>query len=283
MQLLSTLVAVGSLVSVASAHATVYGLWVNGAFQGDGRNSYIRSPPNNNPVKDISGTQINCNVNNRNVGSSVSAKAGDSITFEWHHNSRGDDIIAASHKGPIVVYIAASSSNGNGAVWSKLCQDGLSGGQWAVDKLISNGGKHSCTLPSALAPGDYLLRAEIIAHHESETSYSTDSARGTQFYPSCSQVKVTSGGSAVPNQNFNFVGGYKYSDPGILFNLYSNPTSYSIPGPSIWQPSSGGTTNPGGSGTVAKYGQCGGIGYTGATQCASSTCVKVNDYYSQCQ
>ncbi|KAA8893117.1 endo-1,4-B-xylanase A [Sphaerosporella brunnea] len=35
---------------------------------------------------------------------------------------------------------------------------------------------------------------------------------------------------------------------------------------------------------VAVWGQCGGIGYSGSTSCASgTTCVKVNDYYSQCQ
>jgi hypothetical protein len=34
---------------------------------------------------------------------------------------------------------------------------------------------------------------------------------------------------------------------------------------------------------VPKYGQCGGNGWTGATQCASgSTCQKLNDWYSQC-
>lgn len=37
-----------------------------------------------------------------------------------------------------IVYIAARSSNGNGAVWTKLAQDGLNGGSWAVDKLIAN-------------------------------------------------------------------------------------------------------------------------------------------------
>ncbi|GLB40406.1 putative cellulase (glycosyl hydrolase family 5) [Lyophyllum shimeji] len=35
---------------------------------------------------------------------------------------------------------------------------------------------------------------------------------------------------------------------------------------------------------VAVWGQCGGIGYTGSTTCdAGSTCIKVNDYYFQCQ
>ncbi|KAH7340687.1 acetyl xylan esterase [Rhizoctonia solani] len=35
---------------------------------------------------------------------------------------------------------------------------------------------------------------------------------------------------------------------------------------------------------VAVWGQCGGIGHTGSTVCdAGTTCVKLNDYYSQCQ
>ncbi|KAI4603460.1 hypothetical protein KJ359_003270 [Pestalotiopsis sp. 9143b] len=36
------------------------------------------------------------------------------------------------------------------------------------------------------------------------------------------------------------------------------------------------------SGSVALYGQCGGINYTGSTECASGTCTVMNDYYSQC-
>ncbi len=34
---------------------------------------------------------------------------------------------------------------------------------------------------------------------------------------------------------------------------------------------------------MAKYGQCGGIGYTGATDCCTpTTCQSSSDYYSQC-
>ncbi|KAJ4292640.1 hypothetical protein N0V90_009303 [Kalmusia sp. IMI 367209] len=37
------------------------------------------------------------------------------------------------------------------------------------------------------------------------------------------------------------------------------------------------------SGSVAVYGQCGGSGFTGATECASgASCVVMNDWYSQC-
>lgn len=43
------------------------------------------------------------------------------------------------------------------------------------------------------------------------------------------------------------------------------------------------TTSGGGSGTVQKWGQCGGQNYSGPTQCvAGSSCVVVNPWYSQC-
>ena len=36
-------------------------------------------------------------------------------------------------------------------------------------------------------------------------------------------------------------------------------------------------------GQAAEWGQCGGIGWTGATTCVSgSVCTVINDYYSQC-
>jgi cellulase len=292
---ISTGFVLAAMAATASAHATVWGVWVNGAFQGDGRNTYIRSPPNNNPVTSVTSSDINCNANNRQVASQVSLRAGDSYTVEWYHNNRGDDIIDLSHKGPHTFYIARASSNGSGGVWTKICEQGLSGGRWAVENIVSNGGKISCTIPSWVAAGDYLIRAEILALHEGTR------VGGAQFYPSCAQVKVTSGGSTAPGQNFNFQTGYSANHPGILFNLYNGATSYQIPGPSVWSPGSGGGSNPppqstyvppptqttpppsgGGSGSVAKYGQCGGIGYSGPTGCQSSTCTVINPYYSQC-
>jgi cellulase len=50
------------------------------------------------------------------------------------------------------------------------------------------------------------------------------------------------------------------------------------------QPTSSAPSGGGGSCSVAKYGQCGGTGYTGCTTCASgSTCSAVSPpYYSQC-
>jgi cellulase len=96
-----------------------------------------------------------------------------------------------------MAYIAPTSSNGAGDVWVKLAEDGYSGSTWAVDTLIANKGKYDFTIPSVLAPGDYLLRGEIIALHEADVAYNVNSARGAQFYMECVQVTVTGSGSTV--------------------------------------------------------------------------------------
>ncbi|VUC33937.1 unnamed protein product [Clonostachys rosea] len=225
-----------AMASVVSAHTHLWSVWINGEDQGDGRSKYIRSPPNNDPVKDLTSPNLVCNVNGGTaVSDFVSAAAGDEITFEWYHDNRADDIIAESHKGPIITYVAEyTDGNGASGIWTKIAEEGYEGGKWAVENLISNKGKKVVTIPSSLKAGKYLFRQEIIAHHESDTAYNVNSARGAQFYPTCVQVEITSGGSATPSENFDFNTGYTYADPGIVFNLYGSFTSYSIPGPDVW-------------------------------------------------
>ncbi|KAK3367876.1 glycosyl hydrolase family 61-domain-containing protein [Podospora didyma] len=232
-----------ALISSVSGHATMFSVHVDGVDQGDGRKVYIRSPPNNNPVKDLTSPDLVCNVNGATaVSSFVKAAAGSTLTFEWFHDNRNDDIIASSHKGPIITYIAPfTAGNGAQSIWTKIAEDGFDSTTklWAVDKLISNGGKNKFVLPASIAAGKYIIRQEIIALHESDTAFNVNSARGAQFYPSCVQVEVTGSGTVVPNQGFNFNTGYTYSDPGILFNLYGAFTSYTIPGPKVFSGSGG--------------------------------------------
>ncbi|KAM6533238.1 hypothetical protein FALCPG4_006249 [Fusarium falciforme] len=238
-----------AMASTVSGHALMYGVWVNGEDQGDGQNVYIRSPANNSPVKDLTSPDIVCNVNGGKAAPKfVSAAAGDTLTFEWYHNTRSDDIIDGSHKGPIITYIAPyTETDGTGAIWTKIQEDGLTGSQWAVDKLIANKGKIDFDLPSGLKAGKYLIRQEIIAHHESDATYDQNPARGAQFYPSCVQVEVTGSGSAVPDEAFDFNTGYKYTDKGIHFNLYGGSSTYEIPGPAVWSGSSSGSGSGSGS------------------------------------
>ncbi|TFK43938.1 glycoside hydrolase [Crucibulum laeve] len=234
MKLALTLLASAAL---ANAHFTMQYLWVNGADQG--QNTFLRVPPNNNPVTDVTSKDLTCNVNGL-TGSSTgtaSVPAGATLTLEWHQHAQrtGEDPISGGHKGPVLVYVAkapstAASFDGQGAVWTKVYQSGLlnpSSQQWATDVINTNSGKHSFTLPASLPAGEYLIRAEIIALH------TASSYPGAQFYIGCAQVKITGGGSASPPK-IAIPGAYKSSDPGITVNIYNNLQSYTPPGGAVW-------------------------------------------------
>ncbi|CAE6387439.1 unnamed protein product, partial [Rhizoctonia solani] len=189
-----------------------------------------------------------------------------------------------------------------------IAEDGLdANGKWGVNRFIENGGKASAVIPKCIPSGHYFLRAEIIGLHGASTY------PGAQLYMECAQINVTGGGNASP-ATVSFPGAYAGTDPGITVNiyvrfiLYPPLTSYTIPGPrpftcdgstattatvpagatNTTKTTAAATTTttsaaPTSSGTVAKYGQCGGTGWTGATACASGlTCTKINDYYHQC-
>jgi len=222
----------------ASAHFTLQYVWKNGVSAA--QNQYLRVPPNNNPVTDVTSNDLTCNVNGLS-GSGVATEtiaAGDQITLEWHQHAQrtGEDAISSGHKGPVLVYVAkvpsgsAASWSPSGAVWTKVYQSGLldpSTQQWATDVVNTNSGKHSFTFPKSLPSGDYLIRAEIIALH------TASSYPGAQFYIGCAQVTVTGGGSASPTK-IALPGAYKSTDPGITINIYNNLQSYTPPGGAVW-------------------------------------------------
>ncbi|KAL6707405.1 hypothetical protein ACN47E_004184 [Coniothyrium glycines] len=225
----------------AAAHTTVYNILVNGKDQGLGnkQGGYIDTPPNNNPIVDVTSSSMTCNVANIKASSSVTVAGGDEITFEWHHdsNAASDDIIASSHHGPIMVY---ASKAGSSLSWTKIAEDGWDGKSWAVDKLIAGSytgkpGQHKVKLPN-LIPGDYILRPEIIALHEGNRQ------GGAQFYMECVHVKVTGSGSASLPAGVAIPGAYKATDAGVLFDIYSGFSSYPIPGPKVWNGASSGSS-----------------------------------------
>lgn len=147
-----------------------------------------------------------------------------------------------SHKGPVIDYLA--SCNGEcetvdktALKFFKIDEEGLidgssSPGNWASDKLIANNNTWVSTIPSDIAPGNYVLRHEIIALH------SAYDANGAQNYPQCINLIVTGSGTASPAG----VAGtelYTSTDAGILIDIYKTLDSYVIPGPALY--SSGAT------------------------------------------
>ena len=86
----------------------------------------------------------------------------------------------------------------------------------------------SVTLPTNVAPGDYLVRSEIIALHLAT------SLGGAEFYPSCTQIRVGGSQTGTPNQTVLFPGAYNDNDPGIFDpNLFTPGTPYVFPGPPV--------------------------------------------------
>ncbi|KAF4836211.1 Polysaccharide monooxygenase Cel61a [Colletotrichum tropicale] len=157
--------------------------------------------------------------------SSISVAAGSAVTVKW--NTWPD-----SHKGPIMDYLAKCSGDCTSATkadlkFFKIAEKGLSGSTWAADELLKNNLEWTINIPSDIAAGNYVLRHEILALH------SAGSENGAQFYPQCINLEVTGGGSANPTG----VAGtslYTAKDDGVIFDIYSNPTSYPIPGPAVY-------------------------------------------------
>ncbi|KAJ6506332.1 glycoside hydrolase family 61 protein I [Mycena vitilis] len=250
----------------------------------------------------------------------ITVPAGAQVTAEWHHTLAGadptdsQDPIDPSHKGPVMSYLAqipnAQQSDVTGLKWFKIYEDGLIAANqtWGTDRMIANKGKVTFTIPSCIPAGQYLLRHELIALHAA-TSYP-----GAQLYMECAQIQITGGGSTSP-ATVSFPGAYHGTDPGITTNIYYPLlTNYTIPGPPVFTCSGSGSNPPVGTtstsikttstttpvkttssttssaastttavGSVAHFGQCGGLTYTGPTGCAAPyTCTYSSDYYSQC-
>lgn len=103
----------------------------------------------------------------------------------------------------------------------------LSGRSWGTAKVLKQLYWES-TIPKSLAPGNYLIRHELLALHQANTP---------QFYAECAQIEVTGSGSAQPGDSFlaNIPGYASQSDPGITVDTYgSSATTYTCPGPKVW-------------------------------------------------
>ncbi|KAF4974804.1 hypothetical protein FZEAL_8328 [Fusarium zealandicum] len=198
-------------------HDPVVG-WTNGATD----NGYVE--PNN-----FGDADIICHKAARPAKGHVTIAAGDKITVQW-------STWPESHKGPVIDYLArcpgdCETVDKNSLEFFKISASGLidmtmQSGRWAADVLVSNSFSWTVQIPAQLAPGNYVLRHEIIALHGS------GQPNGAQNYPQCFNLKVTGGGSLSP-AGTKGTKLYKANDPGILFNLYTSSLSYQIPGPTL--------------------------------------------------
>lgn len=129
------------------------------------------------------------------------------------------------------VYLAkvdnALTADGPSSSWFKIgemAMPSMNPDYWGTEVLNDNCGHFTVTIPQGIEPGNYLLRAEVIALHVAS------SVGGAQFYMSCFQINVGGSGTASP-PTVQIPGVYSAQDPGILINIYQSLTTYNIPGP----------------------------------------------------
>jgi hypothetical protein len=68
------------------------------------------------------------------------------------------------------------------------------------------------TIPASLAPGNYLIRHELLALHQAYTP---------QWYPECAQLVITGSGTASPSGSYlTSIPSYaSATDPGVYVSI----------------------------------------------------------------
>ena len=174
--------------------------------------------------------EIICHLEATPGAAYVSVTAGETVELQW-------TAWPASHHGPVIDYLA--NCNGECTTVDKttllfnkidgvgFIDDSSEPGIWAADQLIAANNSWTVTIPSSIAPGNYVLRHEIIALHSAET------ADGAQNYPQCVNLQVSGTGTDSLSSGTLGTELYTPSDPGVLVNIYTSLSTYIVPGPSL--------------------------------------------------
>jgi hypothetical protein len=254
--LILSLLLVAAAVPSVTAHGYLWQVSVNGkVYKGNVPNgatnpSVIRQVSDISPVKGSANPDLNCGLSAKAASLVATANPGDVLVIGW---GGGGGQNWPHNTGPLMAYMASCGSttcdqfDSQTAKWFKIDQIGRqSDGTW-VQQQIMNGAPANVTVPANIAPGNYILRHEIIALHLAVT------LGGAEFYPSCTQFTIGGNGNGVPSADelVSFPGAYNDNDPGIFDpNIYDTSAPYTFPGPPIAQfvsgqspPSSTGTAS----------------------------------------
>ncbi|KAH6673806.1 glycosyl hydrolase family 61-domain-containing protein [Halenospora varia] len=234
-----------AFASKVAAHGTVTGIVADGVYyEGYHANfQYMQTQPVvvgwSTPEDQSNGfiapdayatSDIICHLGATNAKTSATVAAGGTVEMQW-------TAWPESHHGPVIDYLA--NCGGDCTTVDKttleffkidgvgLLDDTTVPGDWASDTLIANNNSWTVTIPSDIAPGNYVLRHEIIALHSAGT------VDGAQNYPQCFNLEVTGSGTASPAGTLG-TALYTETDPGIEVNIYTSLSTYVVPGPTLY-------------------------------------------------
>lgn len=188
---------------------------------------------------------IICHVDATPGQLSLTVVAGDSIGLQWTDWPEG-------HHGDVVNYLANCHGKCEDVDKTKLRfnkiderglihsnpdhpigkpGDGVTTGYWATDELRKNGNKAWFKVPEWVAPGNYVLRHELMALQSAMIT-----GTGIQHYPQCINLIVTGQGSDNLESGTLGTDLYRKDQPGVVVNIFRNPGESSVPGPEVYVP-----------------------------------------------
>ncbi|EMR69141.1 putative glycoside hydrolase family 61 protein [Eutypa lata UCREL1] len=180
---------------------------------------HIREHTNgNSPVTDLASNDLRCNLGAQSA-ETIALNAGDTFTFTLD--------TSVYHQGPISLYLSKAPGSvadydGSGD-WFKFKDFGPTfegeSSSWPMYQTYSS------QIPRCIEDGEYLLRIQSLAIHNPWPSGIP------QFYISCAQISVAGGTGTASPQTALIPGAFKETDPGYTANIYSDFTSYTVPGP----------------------------------------------------
>ncbi|KDR76812.1 hypothetical protein GALMADRAFT_31073, partial [Galerina marginata CBS 339.88] len=195
--------------------------------------SVIREIATQDPVKGATNPSLTCGQNSTAGSLVADANPGDSVTFDWRDGGLGN---WPHTTGPMLTYMASCGTKAcndfdiTQAKWFKIQQDGMmSSSTWYLANVAA-GAVANASIPRNLAPGNYLIRHEIIALQIAV------SMGGAEFYPSCSQLRIGGDQTGAPQTSelVSLPGAYSDTDPGIYTpDVYNPGFTYTFPGPPI--------------------------------------------------
>jgi hypothetical protein len=239
-----------AILPLVAAHGFIQDMKVDGKLfkssppNGQQTPSAIRQVSSIEPIKGAKNPDINCGPSAKPASLSADAMPGSKLEFNW----RGGDGSNWPHNiGPMFTYLTSCGNvtcdkfDPSNATWFKLEESGKkpNSAQW-VQQDLKDGGVATMTLPSDLAPGNYIARHEIIALHLGTQM------GGAEFYAGCAQLRVGGNETGVPdpNQLVQLPGAYTDSDPGIFTpDVFNSGFNYVFPGPPVAKLADGGNGN----------------------------------------
>ncbi|KAG6907780.1 hypothetical protein DXG01_007387 [Tephrocybe rancida] len=228
-----------ALATSALAHGFVAKITIDGtSYQGNVPNgkedpSIIRLIDTTSPTKGATNPAVNCGPGAGPAALVADAQPGSQLEFTWDSGNGGN---WPHNTGPMLNYMASCGSttcdkfDSTKAKWFKIGQQGKKpNGDW-VQADVMAGAPATVTIPKTLAPGNYMIRHEIIALHLAT------SEGGAEWYPSCAQLKVGGSQTGAPTASelVSLPGAYSDTDPGIFDpSVFDRQASYTFPGPNI--------------------------------------------------